>query len=123
MADNVDFPLHLDGSGRVATTDADNHVRNMIEQVLFTIPGERVNLPEFGCGLLQMVFMPNSDTLATATQFLVQGALQRWLGDIIEVKELRVTTEGERLVVDLVYTRRGNGQQQKDRFISPAGGQ
>src|SRR5215207_2409488 len=107
----LDHPFHFDGRGRVATTGADDHVRDMMYQVLFTNPGERVNRPDFGCGLLQLVFMPNSDVLATATQFLVQGALQRWLADVIQVEQLQVTNEDERLVVDVVYVRRDNGER------------
>jgi len=118
----LDHPFHLDGRGRVATTDADDHVRDMIYQVLFTNPGERVNRPDFGCGLLQLVFMPNSDVLATATQFVVQGALQRWLADVIQVEQLQVTNEEERLVVEIIYVRRDNGQREQAQFISPAGG-
>lgn len=115
----IDHPFHIDGRGKVATTDADDHVRDMIYQVLFTNPGERVNLPDFGCGLLQLVFMPNSDALATATQFMVQGSLQRWLRDAILVEQVRVANDGERLVVDVIYVRRDNGQRQQDRFVSP----
>ncbi len=114
-----DHPLHFDGRGRAACTDADDHVRDLIYQVLFTNPGERVNRPDFGCGLLQMVFMPNSDALAAATQFVVQGALQRWLADVVQVEQVRVTNDEERLVVDVVYVRRDNGQRQRAQFESP----
>jgi uncharacterized protein len=77
---SLDYPFRIDSRGRTAqATDAD-HIRDLIEQVLFTGPGERVNRPSFGSGLLQLVFMPTSDELATATQFLIQGALQQWLG-------------------------------------------
>ena len=82
----LDYPFHTDGRGRTAETDEDDHIRDLIHQVLFTNPGERVNRPDFGCGLKQLVFMPNSDVLATATQMLVQGALQRWLESVIQVE-------------------------------------
>ena len=118
----LDHPLGLDGRGRVATTQADDHVRDMIYQVLFTNPGERVNRPDFGCGLLQLVFEPNSEALATATQFLVQGALQRWLADVIQVEHLEITSEEERLMVDIIYVRLDTGQRQRDLFVSPNGG-
>ena len=77
-----------------ADTDDDDHIYDLIYQVLFTSPGERVNRPEFGCGLKQMVFLPNSDALATATQQLVAGSLQRWLGEVIAVEKV----EGELLM-------------------------
>ena len=118
----LDHPFHLDGRGRVATADTDDYVRDMIYQVLFTNPGERVNRPDFGCGLRQLVFMPNSDVLATATQFLVQGALQRWLADVIQIEQLQVTSQEERLVVEVVYVRRDNGQREQARFTSSTGG-
>ena len=118
----LDHPLRLDGRSRVATTEADDHVRDMIYQVLFTSPGERVNLPDFGCGLLQLVFEPNSDALATATQFLVHGSLQRWLADVIQVNRVEITDEEERLIVDVVYTRLDTGQRRQDLFVSPVGG-
>src|SRR5437016_4065329 len=123
MAEYLDFPFDFDGSGRSARTDADDHIRDMIYQVLFTNPGERVNLPDFGCGLLQMVFMPNSEVLAAATQVLVQGALQQWLGDVISVQQLEVHSLEERLEVDLVYVRRDTGQQVQVTVSSPSGGQ
>jgi len=122
MADFLDFPFHFDGRGRTATTDADDHVRDMIHQVLFTSPGERVNRPDFGCGLLQLVFTPNSDALATATQFLVQGSLQRWLADVIQVERVRIDSENERLLVEVVYTRIDTGARREERFLAPLGG-
>jgi phage baseplate assembly protein W len=123
MAEYLDFPFDFDGSGRAARTDPDDHVRDMIYQLLFTNPGERVNLPDFGCGLLQMVFRPNSDALAAATQLLVQGALQQWLGDVIAVQKLSVNNIEERLEINLVYVRRDTGQQVQVQFVSPKGGQ
>jgi phage baseplate assembly protein W len=123
MSTYLDFPFALDGSGRVASTDPDDHVRDMIYQLLFTNPGERVDLPDFGCGLLQMVFRPNSEALAAATQLLIQGALQQWLGDVIAVQQLDVTNDEERLEINLVYVRRDTGQQVQVQFVSPQGGQ
>ena len=117
---NIRHPFGFDGHGRTATADEPAHVRQMIEQVLFTNPGERVNRPDFGSGILQLVFAPNSDALATATQFLAQGALQRWLSDVVQVERVAVTNEDSRLVVEVVYTRRDTGGRQEDRFLSPA---
>ena len=72
----IGYPYRVDSSGRTATSGRNDHIRHMMEQVLFTAPGERVNRPDFGCGLRQLVFAPASDELATATQYLVQAALQ-----------------------------------------------
>src|SRR3954462_9424341 len=85
---NVDFPLRFDGRGRTAEADRDHHIRDMIEQLLFTAPGERVNRPTFGSGVLQLVFAPNSDALAAATQLSVQAALQEWLADRVVVQDV-----------------------------------
>ncbi len=87
---NIDFPYHFDGTGGTAETDYADHIRDMIHQVLFTTPGERVNRPTFGSGLLQLVFEPNSVELSAATQMLVQSALQEWLGDLIVVDKVEV---------------------------------
>lgn len=102
---NVDYPYHFDKSGRTATTDDDSHIRNLIEQVLFTAPGERVNRPDFGSGILQLVFAPNGDALASATQNSVQSALQRWLGHLIRVESVEVANEDSRLEVRVNYIR------------------
>jgi len=113
---NIDFPFQFDNRGRTAATDEDDHIRDMIEQVLFTSPGERVNRPTFGSGLMQLVFQPNSEELATSTQFLVQGALQQWLGDLIQVDQVQVESEDSSLRVTIVYTVRRTQQQQVAQF-------
>ena len=100
---NIDFPFHFDNLGRTSATDDDDHVRDMIEQFLFTNSGERVNRPDFGSGLLQLVFAPNSPELAATLQFTVQAGLQRWLGDVIVIQALEVTSEEATLRVDLTY--------------------
>lgn len=113
---NTDFPFQFDSRGRTAATDDDDHIRDMIEQVLFTSPGERVNRPTFGSGLMQLVFQPNTEELATATQFLVQGALQQWLGDLIQVDQVQVESEDSSLRVTIVYTVRRTQQQKVAQF-------
>ena len=118
----IDYPLQVDGRGRIATTGSDDHIRDMIFQVLFTNPGERVNRPDFGCGLMQLVFMPNSDALVAATQFMVQGALQRWLADVIQVESVTVTNVEERLEVEVVYIRRDTGEREEALFSQAIGG-
>lgn len=112
----ADFPLRFDSTGRTAGTAGEDYVRDMIEQVLFTAPGERVNRPEFGSGLLQMVFEPNSEELATATQFMIQGALQRWLGDLIQPEAVRVEGEEAELRVTVRYVMRHTGERRVAEF-------
>src|SRR6266404_2135066 len=103
---NLDYPYQFDGRGRTATTGDDAHIRDLIEQVLFTAPGERVNRPTFGSGLMQLIFAPNSSELADALQLVTQGALQQWLGELIQVQELDVVAEDSSLRVTVRYTIR-----------------
>ena len=100
---NVDFPLHVDRGGRTAGTDDGDHLRDLIEQVLFTTPGERVNRPDFGSGLLQLVFAPNSDELSATLQFTVRASLQQWLGDRIVVGSVEAIAEDSSLRVIVRY--------------------
>lgn len=118
----MDYPFHLDGRGRTARTDGAEHLRDQIHQVLFTSPGERVNRPEFGCGLKELLFAPNSDVLAAATRYQVQGALERWLGDRLAVEGLEVRAEGEKLVVELTYVRRADGRRRRETFEATGAG-
>jgi phage baseplate assembly protein W len=113
---NIDFPYHFDSRGRTADTTDDDHIRDMIEEVLFTSPGERVNRPTFGSGLLQLVFAGNSDALAAATQLTVQASLQQWLGDLVEVETVRVERDDATLQVTLQYLIRRNQQRQIAQF-------
>jgi hypothetical protein len=112
----LDYPYSIDGRGRTATAAPDPHIRDMIEQVLFTAPGERVNRPEFGCGLAHLVFAPNSPELAAATQLLVQGALQQWLGEVIAVEAVAVEAFESQLRVAVQYVVRRTGQRQTAEF-------
>jgi len=116
VSTHVRYPYAIGGRGRTATSDDDTHIRDMIEQVLFTSPGERVNRPDFGCGLLQLVFAPNSADLAAATQFLVQGALQQWLGDAIGVEAVTVFAEDSNLRVTVQYVVRRTGERTTAEF-------
>lgn len=118
MTDLVDFPYRLDAGGRTATTTEDDHVRDLVMQVLFTEPGERVNRPDFGCGLKTLVFAPSSDVLATTTEVLVKAALQRWLEDEIEVEEVVVEPVDERLVVTVAYHVRTTGERRVEPFVT-----
>lgn len=100
---NVDFPYHVDGRGRTATAGPDDHLRDLIEQVLFTAPGERVMRPTFGSGLMALVFEPGGPELVATTQHLVQGALQQWLGHLIAVESVQVSHVDGALMVEVGY--------------------
>ena len=113
---NIAFPYRFDNRGRTAEATDDRHIRDMIEQLLFTVPGERVNRPTFGTGLLQLVFAPNSSELAAATQALVQGALQQWLGDVILVQSVQVESVDATLRVTITYVNRQTQMRQTAQF-------
>jgi len=119
MTIQFDFPYHFDHRFRTASTDHAEHVRDMIVQLLLTDPGERVNRPEFGGGLRQLVFAPNSPELAATLQFTVRAALQQWLGDLIEVRSLEVTAVESALKVDLRYAISGIAEEQSAEIVRP----
>jgi phage baseplate assembly protein W len=103
MGVNIDFPYQFDGRGRTKEAAQSDYVRQLVEQVLFTSPGERVNLPDFGSGFLQLPFAPNSEELAAATQFTVQGALQKWLSAYIKVQSVVASAQDAVLTVTVTY--------------------
>jgi len=113
---DINYPFYFDSRGRTAQAREEKHIRDLIEQVLFTSPGERVNRPDFGCGLMQLVFAPNSDELATATQYLVQGSLQRWLGELIQIEAVEVTSEESTIEVKVQYIIRKNQERKVAEF-------
>ena len=113
---DVAYPFAIDPRGRTALTQPNDHIRDMIEQVLFTAPGERVNRPTFGCGIMQLLFAPNDTALAAAVNVTVQSSLQLWLGDLIEVAALEVSAEDSILTVDLTYVVRQTQQRLTTRF-------
>ena len=112
----VDYPYDYDSRGRTAETSEEEHIRDMIEQVLFTSPGERVNRPTFGSGVLQLVFAPNGAALASTTQMTVHGALQQWLGDVIQVEAVDVQSDDAKLMVLVQYTIRRSQRRTVSRF-------
>ena len=113
---NIDFPFRFDSLGRTATTDDDDHVRDMIELLLFTAPGERVNRPDFGCGLLRQVFEPNGPELAAAVQYTVLASIQRWLGDLIEPQAVEVSADDSTLAVTVRFALRRTGERRQESF-------
>jgi len=118
---DLDFPYRFSGLGRTATTDRDDHIRDLIQQVLFTAPGERVMRPDFGAGLLSLVFEPNSTTLAAATQMLVQSALQLNLSHLIAVHSVDVRNDDAALRVDVTYSVLLDRTTHSASFTAPGG--
>jgi phage baseplate assembly protein W len=101
---NLSFPYQFDGRGRTQEAALQDYLKQLVEQVLFTSPGERVNLPDFGSGLLQLPFAPNSQELAAATQFAVQGALQKWLSGYVKVQSVTASAQDAVITVTVSYT-------------------
>ncbi len=105
-AQYLDDPFHISGTGAPALTDAGDHLRDMILAVLFTDPGERVNQPEFGAGIRNLVFAGNNEVLRATAQFVATQQLQRWLGDAIDVNQVQVTSDEATLHIEIIYTDR-----------------
>jgi len=117
MATYLAFPYRIDGRGRTAEPpDLNTHITELIEQLLFTSPGERVNRNNFGSGLMQSVFAPNSAELAATTQFLIQGGLQQWLGSLIQVQAVQVQAADSQIIVDVQYLVRSTQTVQSTQF-------
>lgn len=115
----LDFPFTFDAYGRSTRTDGDDHIRDMIALVLFTSPGERVNRPEFGCGVKQLVFAPLSDALAAATEQLIHGSLIRWLDPVISLEKVETLANDATLEIKIVYMRRDTGERRLEVFRHP----
>ena len=113
---NLRYPFQFDGRGRSAAAGEEEYIRGLIEQVLFTSPGERVMRPDFGSGVMQLVFAPNSTELAATTQFLVQGALQQWLGNLIALEGVDAEAIDSTLRVTVRYAIRRTGASQVASF-------
>ena len=111
------YPYGFDNSGATARTDLRGHIRDMIEQILLTSPGERVNRPTFGCGSAQLVFAPNSDVLAAAQQQVIQSSLQQWLSDLIRVQSVDVSAQDSTLLIMVRYTIVQTQQMQTQQFV------
>lgn len=100
----VAFPYGLDDRGRTATATYNEHVEQMLLLLLFTRPGERVNQPTFGCGLLDHVFAPNSPEIAAALNVTIAAAISLFMQDVLSVTSLEVSTQGSQLTVTIGYT-------------------
>lgn len=117
----IKLPFQIDGRGRTADASSETHIRDMIEQILFTVPGERVNRPTFGCNLLALVFAPAGGALAAAAQVTVQSALQQWLGDLIRVQAVAIETQDSTVTVTIQYVISRTQQEVVAEFSNQSG--
>ncbi|MFE9018090.1 GPW/gp25 family protein [Streptomyces sp. NPDC007808] len=114
---HLGFPLRLDERGRLAFADDEEYLRGLVEAVLLTRPGERVNRPDFGSGVDQLLFAPGGDELARTTQVLVQASVQQWLGDLLSVEEVAVEAVDTVLTVTVVYSPLHQGAPTGERRV------
>lgn len=119
MSRSLSFGFSADDHGVAATSSGDALVREQIEQLLLTIPGERVDRPDFGCGLQLLVFEAAAPETLVATEHVVRTGLQRFLADVVAVEGVRVRVEEATLVVEILYTVRAGGQPSAMTFTHP----
>lgn len=112
----LNFPFGLAPDGSVAVVDEDDHIRERLEQILFTAPGERVMVPDFGCGVRDLVFAGNNEVLAAATEFKVARALQTYMGNQVLITGVDVTNDEEKLRIVINYTKSKDLQRQQAEF-------
>jgi phage baseplate assembly protein W len=113
---DIRVPYHFDSRGQTATTTDDRHLRDLVKAVLFTRPGERVNRPDFGCGLFEILFQGGTPALATTVELSVQASLQRWLGELIEVRRVAVQADESTVTVEVSYLVRVNEEPRVETF-------
>ncbi len=112
----IAYPFRIANDGLATTANEPDHIEQLIEELLFTMPGERVNRPDFGTPVEQLVFRSGGDELATAAQFMIQGALQQWLGEVIQVQAVQVASDDSTLTVTIQYLIRATQQTQVAQF-------
>jgi len=114
---SIAYPIAIDVPlGRLAEeTDYAAHVDQLIRQLLFTSPGERINLPEFGCGIKRMVFAPNSEATASLVQVIIFESMKRWLDPVLSVTDVKATAMEERLEIRIAYILKA---RQERRYLN-----
>ena len=122
MSRNLTFPFHVGPLGQPRTSGRGANIRQQLEQVLFTIPGERVGRPDFGAGIQRFVFEKLSAELLAATEYQLTSTLRDHMQDVIVVEGVRLTAEDSTLFVDILYSLRDTGEEQAASFTIPREG-
>lgn len=115
---NIAYPLTINHTGLLGAASLEEHIEQMMEQVLFTLPGERVNRPDFGIGLASLVFSATTTEVISAMQLLIQAALQQWLGYLIQVQAVQVGSDEATLNILISYQIKSTQQQKVAQFTS-----
>ncbi len=109
------FALTRDWVGWLKKQTTRTHIEQLIKQVLFTAPGERINRPDFGCGIKRMVFAPNDPVTASLAQVTIFQSLKRWLGNVIDVQDVKAVARDEMLEIKIAYSLKA---RQERRYLN-----
>ena len=117
VAHRIRYPFAINALiGRLRQEpDYDEYIRQLIKQVIFTDPGERINLPAFGGGVRRLIFAPNSLAGASLAQTLIYQSLTTWLGTVIKVNDVKTEAANEKLLITVDYTVLQRGER---RFLN-----
>ncbi|THD35872.1 MAG: hypothetical protein E7773_07945 [Sphingomonas sp.] len=103
MNRQIAFPYRLAPSGQTETSDLDDYIRDLLAQIVFTDPGERVNRPDFGCSLRRLVFTDGRSETTAAVEALIHSALRQWVGEVVQIQQVDVTTADSLVAVTIGY--------------------
>jgi phage baseplate assembly protein W len=113
----MNYPFKISGNGKISPANEEKHIKDLIEQILFTDPRERVNLPDFGCGLKSYIFAPNDRTLKTTLRLTIISSVQKWLSHLIIVEDVSVDVDEEELKISIKYTKIRDMEENLAEFI------
>ncbi len=122
MGRSLYFPFHLGDLGTPRTVGSAQVVRQQLEQLLFTVPGERYNRPRFGCGVQRLVFSGANPETAAAAEYVIRLNVQEHLGELVQLDAVKVTAEDATLFIDILYTVRATREERAETFRRPLEG-
>lgn len=119
MSRNLAFPFRISSDGRPERVDRRTTLRHQLEQLLFTLPGTRVNRPEFGCGVQRLVFEGADIEAAATAEYLISTSIRRYLGELVSLDTVRVSVDDSTLYIDILYTRLETATEEAMSFQRP----